>query len=80
MPLLSGLTGRILFALAMAGAAGGSVFVESDGGNSATIIQGGPFGDATVELKRGDGYVVVQRHDAEGNSATIIQSTGEARD
>ncbi|MGP8232801.1 MAG: hypothetical protein ACLQL2_09075 [Methylovirgula sp.] len=81
MSQLTGLMGRIL-ALAAAAGASGSVFVESDGGNSTTILQGGPFGSAKVEVSRGDGFVVIERRDDQGNSVTVIQGArrGEMKD
>jgi hypothetical protein len=75
---LTGSMGRIL-ALAAAAGTGGSVFVESEGGNSTTIIQTGPFGGgAKVEVSRGDGFVVIQRRDDQGNSVTVIQGAGRS--
>lgn len=82
MSQLTGLMGRILALAAAAGTSEG-VFVESEGGNSTTIIQSGPFGDgAKVEVRRGDGFVVIQRRDDLGNSVTVIQGDGrgEPRD
>jgi hypothetical protein len=80
MLVLTGLAGKILSVL-LAAAAGESVFIESDRGNSAAIIQGDPLGGAAkVEVKRGDDFIVVQRRDDQGNSVTIIQGTGGARD
>jgi hypothetical protein len=76
---LTGLMGRI-FALAAAAGTGGGVFIESDGGNSTTIFQSGPFGgDAKVEVSRGDGFIVIQRRDDQGNSVTVIQGAGRGK-
>ncbi len=76
MSPLTGSIGRVL-ALAAAAGMGEGVFVESEGGNSTTIIQSGPFGGgAKVEVRRGDGFVVIQRRDDSGNSVTVIQGDG----
>lgn len=75
---MSQFTGFIRTLLATAVAAGmGGVIVHSEGGDSTAFIQSGPYGGhARVDVKRGDGFIVIERRDDTGARVTIIQADG----
>ena len=64
-----------IFALvvtAMGLIAEGEKLAAGRGENSATVVQGDGAESSKVEVKRG-GFTIIERQDARGNVATIIQ-------
>jgi hypothetical protein len=54
------------------------LFMHNDGSgiNSAAIFQGGS-GSSTIEVRRSNGLIIIERRDRSGNSATIVQQDQE---
>lgn len=46
---------------------------NGSGANSATIYQSPAGNDVSVQVKHWDGFTIIERHDRNGNNATVIQ-------
>lgn len=68
------LTSGIFILAATLGTAAIFIVPNGHGENWVEIYQNSPLGgDATIEVKQRDGVTIIERHDAAGNNATIIQ-------
>jgi hypothetical protein len=57
------------------------LFMQQDGSgtNSAAIYQSPAGNDVSVQVKHWGGFTIIERHDRNGNNATIIQQGHDPR-
>lgn len=52
---------------------------DGNGANSATILQTPAGNDVSVQVKHWGDFTIIERHDRNGNNATIIQQDHDPR-